>query len=958
MTTPQHAAPPALAPIERRFATADRRMQGEKGASLLLRSWPWLCGAILLAFAVDVALHVGAIPRLVLLGAVVLFGVAIVVTAAWIAWGRRNSMEHVARELEARDATLGSKLINLLQLHEQTTDPKVAPLTRELAGRAITGYVDDLGPVNLEGLARTDRVQREAKRTACGVAGFFLLLVLMSDITRTELARFFDPFGDHPPYSFTRIEISEPGNDHTEIIYGQGVMVRAKTAGHRPRELWLSYWPSGQPKQTTTVPMFDKGEQGFAQQIEAVKSDLIVVAHTKTKHSISKQRRIGVVLTPKLEKAWVKLTPPAYTGLPAEERALQLKSLKALTGTQLDFRLRSNRPLHRGTLEIIKSATESKRVPLTASGEMEVSGGLVATETTRLRFSLVDQDGNASQETWEVALQVTHDLAPEVAISNPSSDSFVAMDFKLEPLIEANDDYGIKTLRIHQARNGVYGEPRVIEFDKIERHARETVPLDLKTMGLNSGDTISLFGEVIDTAPEPHIARSAVVTITVISVEEYNEFLRQQTDMADIEAKFSELSNQLQDLIEEQKSLSQQSEALKKQAEKATPQEREAMAPKLDELLAKQTDVNKKLNDLANRMENFVREQPLFDVEADLKGALAEKAQQLRESTKTNDMENRILSQHGNQLDPAMTEAFQKSSDQQLSRLGETKKQLAQQVTAPLEDMAKMHELVKSFNRFKELHAAQQQLAQQAKAYDRGTPLEREDQIALKDLAAREHQIGAELEAVEKKLREDAATADEQFPKASKSARALADAMKESRLTTHASNATNAMLQARGDQSAQLSQRLLDEMNKLFSECESASQGAGNEMDSCLRLSHGLNPGNNFKQMLECKKFGTTPGQFGMGPTGQGGLSGYSVTTGPNSPVMGNETQATSSARTGGAGKDKAQPLAAQPNVSLDRDVAGRDVNAINRESGAVQGEMTVEQYRDLVEKYFKAITK
>jgi len=44
--------------------------------------------------------------------------------------------------------------------------------------------------------------------------------------------------------------------------------------------------------------------------------------------------------------------------------------------------------------------------------------------------------------------------------------------------------------------------------------------------------------------------------------------------------------------------------------------------------------------------------------------------------------------------------------------------------------------------------------------------------------------------------------------------------------------------------------------------------------------------------------------------------------------------------------------------VALDRDDTGRNVNAINRESGAVQGEMTVEQYRDLVEKYFKAITK
>jgi hypothetical protein len=33
-------------------------------------------------------------------------------------------------------------------------------------------------------------------------------------------------------------------------------------------------------------------------------------------------------------------------------------------------------------------------------------------------------------------------------------------------------------------------------------------------------------------------------------------------------------------------------------------------------------------------------------------------------------------------------------------------------------------------------------------------------------------------------------------------------------------------------------------------------------------------------------------------------------------------------------------------------------VNPLNRESEAIQGETTVDQYRELVERYFKAITK
>jgi hypothetical protein len=52
-------------------------------------------------------------------------------------------------------------------------------------------------------------------------------------------------------------------------------------------------------------------------------------------------------------------------------------------------------------------------------------------------------------------LQVTFDLGPEVQITTPRADAFVAMDFKADAVIEAQDDYGVRTMRIHQATNGV-----------------------------------------------------------------------------------------------------------------------------------------------------------------------------------------------------------------------------------------------------------------------------------------------------------------------------------------------------------------------------------------------------------------------------------------------------------------------------------------------------------------------
>jgi hypothetical protein len=811
------------AAVTTQLEAAGRILQKERGATFFLRACPWLLGFVAAAFLADVIFHFGANIRVGTdLGFLALISLVAAI-AIWTARIRKRSLEHTARILESRDAHLGSKLINILQLRNQKTDDRLAPLTRDLASVAIDGYSAELTGVDLQRVARTDGVRNEAKRSGYWVLGFVGLLLLCSGIAKTELLRFLDPFGDHPPYSFTQIAISDPGVDDSQIVYGQNLMVTAKTAGHHPGELFLSYHAPEKPELVTTVPMFDKGDRGFTQQIEGVTTDLVLVAHSKNRHSLSKQRRVQVILTPKLESAFVKLSPPGYTGLKPDERPLQFKTLKALVGTELTFRLRSNRPLKEGRIELTRAPGDAETFPMTASAENEVSGTIDAKDGGRLAFTLVDRDGHPSQETWECTLQVTHDLEPDIRITNPPGDSFVAMDFVIEGVIEASDDYGVKTVRIHQALNGVYGEPRVNNYDTTTRNAREVLNLDLKTMALSSGDTITLFAEAVDTAPEPHIARSKTVTLTVITVDEYNQFLRERTDLDDISAKYSDLLNQFHDQVEQQRAISEQADALQKQLAQAP---NDAAQKKFDELVAKQNEVNTQLNKLADRMDTFVRDQPLYDIEAELKKTLEAKADEIRESTKENDAAAQSTAarttnpQGERQLDQPIVSDFKSASDQQLAKLGGAENGAREQMMQPLQDLALMQEIMKDLNRIQDLDAAQRELATQAKAYDRNTPLTREDQLALKNLAAQQKAIGDALQEVRDKLRNDAYAAEEKFPKAAESAHEIADMIDDLRLQMHAGKATDAMLQARGDQSAQLAQKLSDEMSKLFSKCQ------------------------------------------------------------------------------------------------------------------------------------------
>jgi hypothetical protein len=950
-----------------RLAAADREHQKETGIRLLLRSVKYACAAILAAFLLDVILHLAAGWRLGLLLAMVSGGGALLGASWYVAFVRRNRIEHIARFLETRDLAIGSRLINLLQLEEQTCDTSLAPLTRDLARQAVENYTAEMRGVPFEKLARTDELGYYLKQAAWALFGFAGVLAVEFRISTVEIARFADPFGDHPPYSFTRLEMVEPGPAGTNVIYGSGLIAKVKALGHQPREVFLTAFPPGHFEQAVTLPMFDKGNVGFEQLLDNVRTDLVVFAHTRDRRSESKQARIGVILTPQLSRALVRIAPPAYTGIRAEEKPYEFKGVQALEGSEVRFRLQSNRPLREGLLEITAGDQTPQRIVMRKSGDNEVTGFFRANESGRLRFGIVDVSGLPSQGDCEGALTVTHDLPPEIHIANPEHDAFAAMDFKLQARIEANDDYGLSEIRLHRGLNGVYSAPKIFRYDTVVLDSRETVDFNFADLGIEPGDLISLYAEALDNAPQPHLARSQIVRLQVISVADYNNYLREQSDLSDTEAKYAELNDVLQDLIDQQKQLGDEMQKLAGQLAKADARQRAELAQPLDSLLSRQNELNEKLNQQAGRMENFVRQHPLYDVEKDFQELLRQQAKNIRSSTQDNDAVANDIAQRSSppggprQLSPDLLAALKKASDDQVARLGGVEEQTDQQIVQKLDDLSQMQELIKDFNLFESLYRTQQDLARQSQVYNRPGQLSREDQLALKDLAATEKQVADTLNQLQQKLRDDAKAAGKLFPKAAQSGRDLADQLDEHRLKPLAEEATGQMLAGAGDQSFQLADRLRSEMEKLFVNCQGGNCPGGDELDTYLRL-QGMNPGNNFAQMARSRKFGLGTGRGLAGGMGQGlmGTSGYAVMDGSALNVMGNE----SLARNGNAAARQSSPYGKGAGTSAEQGKGSpgkpdvlKGLNPVNRQSAAVSSETVIQEYNTLVDSYFKALT-
>jgi len=953
--------------ITQRLAAADRSHQRQVGATFLVRTAKYLLAVAVLFFGLDAVLHLEAPIRIALdLGYLALLLLA-GACAYYIAQVRRNQPERTARLLESRDATLGSRLINLLQLRRQVDSSELPELTRSLARQAVETYEAELSQRDFTPLTKSPELPRHVRRAGIGFLSFAALLAVLYPISKTEFARFLDPLGDHPPYSWTQIEIAEP-DEETTVDYNGNIVIKAKTSGHTPSDLFLSFRKSEDDASGaapfTTLPMYRKPDVGFYQSIEQIRSDITLFVHTKNGKSLSKKRHIKVGLIPKIEKAFLKITPPAYTGITAKEREFRFKEITALHGSKVEFRFQSNRPLASGVI----TPAQGTALALTPSAENEVGGSITAEESTRLQFALVDPLGNTSQETAAAPLTVTFDLPPAISIESPAQDGFICDDFKIEARISASDDYGIRTIRIHRALNETFSPPLRIPFEEITRNASTTVDFDVKSLGVQPGDTLSLFAEAIDTAPEPHLARTRTLRLMVISTEEYNDYLRERNDISAIQHKYSSLLNEFHDRIDEQKELS---EAIRKLEEKRsdpkTPMDEKELRQELDKLMAQQAEVNKKLEKLAGQMENFVREKPLYDLESELQHNLTEKASTIRDSLKENDgalkanLEN--LAKNSEASLPEQLNALAslgEESQKQIDALAPAQQQAAEEILPPIRDAALMNALLNDFNAIKYLHEVQSNVADEAKAFGNRPNMSDEDKLALRQLAGTEKKIEQALDKVVANLRNHAEAASETFPKASESARDLAAKIEGQRLSHIADQTARTMLASKGADSWHLAERLRQELSELFETDDSADGGSMcKEFDKYLKLTRRMNSGNTFAQMARSRKFGMGKG-MGANPGNEGsfgeGIDGYSTSSMPNFSLFGGETLGGDDTASGDGqfGRDGASATARK--ADLDKADTLPAPETANRQTDETRSELPIDEYRGVIDAYFDSI--
>lgn len=927
-----------------------------------LRSALWLIALIPLLLVADILFHFSDLLRLGGSIAIAVAAAASLGTAIWRACVVRPPLLRIARLLEERNPQLGSKLVNILQLDEAAQIPNADPLTRTLARHAIDDAGKSLDLPALAPLVKERAVPRRVRQVLGSAAVLAAIILFGGHHARQQWLRFADPFGDHPPFSLTRLEIAKPGANDS-VLYGGAFTVEAAAYGHPPKELFVTAVATDGQSPALTLPMFARGDGTFVTTLENIRHPLEFTVHTRDQRSRSRHRRLGLILTPQIEQCVVRITPPAYTGLPERKLPYRFTSLQTLSGSRIAIEITSNRPLGSGSIEM--EGVGSAPATLTLGPGSEPNSHTVGTEfiaehSARLTFFIRDIDGNPASETPSSSLTVSSDLPPTVAIASPEKDALVAENFTLPVVTEGSDDYGLHSLRLHIAVNDHFLaiDPATPE-SPTARHQRIEYPLDLAKAGAKAGDRIDIFAEAVDNRPDPQIARSPIRHLLVITEAEYNRQLRELADVAMIAGKYEELLGRFEDQLAEQGRIAEALDALHKAA-KQNPGD-EKLLDRFSDAYAQQQHLNRQLEDMAREMREFGRNDPLYDFEKGLHEKLKAQADAIENSVKENnkDGEKALDSSPPPPAAPtpeavaAMAEAARK----QLDRLAGEEKKADEAIREPLQELAQLHELMKDFNRFGELAAEQKELAQQSKAYQDKKELNALDQLALRELGARQRQLAQDLDQLGKKLRHDADAAEEKLPNAAESARKLAEQIDAADMPGLARKAAQSMLRSEAGQAHAQALKLDQEMERLFNDqAQEGQQDVAGELDRVLQLSRNLNPGDSLRQMMMSRHFRPLPGEGGQ--AGAGGEMANAM-TGEDGLLLGGESlmDGPISDSIAGRGDRGGQGSAGAPTAKVDTPDEAKIDRQSSRRTGTPDSSNLLQQYENIADAYFRRLT-
>jgi hypothetical protein len=917
------AAPPGGAVVKTRVLESVRR---PLGAWLLLCILLLLVGVVgglaagagLLDAAVDLPESLRVLAPYGLAGA----GLCVAAFGIW-RW-RQFDDEGIARSYERTQPALGNRLINAVQLSGRAA----ATATEEcLRQQAV-----ELGREAAAGVVIWPAVRRTAQ--VAGLLAGAALLVWVAlllggrDLLSAVAPRFFDPRGDHPPYSRLKISVT-PGI--AEVLYGGQVEVRATVApANASSDKFFLVAKSG--TNVTRTLMFLAPDRSFFQSLANLREpvEYFVTDGRARSHRFS----IAIRYTPQITLAEVTTAFPEYTGKPPHAGKLGEEPMALPEETRLSFRIASNRPLKSGQMVLTPVlGGQPSQVVFTPEQNNVVTGSFVLKEPVVFSITVRDVNGLESAIPRQGRLNILPDERPRLFVLEPGRDAVATPSIRVPVRVEATDDYGITRVLWLRALNHSVERPfnMKLALKSGPQAVEASGEFDFGKLGVRPGDVIEYYFEAADNYPKgPNLAFSRPYKIQIISQEQYESILRQSAARKALFEPYFALDSWLRRLAERARNL-------ENKAQSGSEADRQAAAKEAAALAADLAKYEKELGEV-------LRQATLFDVEQAFRNTLVAQHTGVGEARKKLD-----AARGSGQLDP---KELSEASDL-LNKLSNTEED---EVGQPAKQIAAVAQLLARADTFAKLARQQAALAQLARRFsDKSGGLSRVEQIEMDELADQQRRINGALRSMLDSLPELLAKLPDlpQYEPLRSDVDAFLKAIARETIEDDLAQSAVKLSALDGPAGHALAQQAADKMDKLVAKCCSSLEG---QAKNCLRFQPSVQEAlrDTLSQILAA--MGAKPGNGQNGQNGKDGKDGYALFNdevalyGPNMQLAGEQA--------GGGREPAAAANRRSERVSGDaRDPALKPAAAPGRVRLQTDAKFPL-RYRDLIGDYFKAIAE
>ncbi len=627
-----------------RLRTRIRSVAAAGGVGLTLFS---VATAVGLAILMDIFFDLPVAVRLGMLVAAA--GLSVVGVAFWIIrpMTQRVQDDELAAIVEQQYPELNERLLSAVELDEYS-DSDASPMMKKWLMQetvSLSKRVDFADSID---------ASRSVRRCWWGgIACLALLLptLFAGDAYAVLVSRFLNPWGNYERVQNLILQVVD--GDRT-VSQGSDVTIEVKAGwrfqpGTLPKSAWLEWTTDNSPTEARRLDWNQKTESyiGTLPRIGRSFSYHVSAARSKTR-----SYRINVVPLPVVEELQVEISPPAYTGHPAQFHDLVLGEIRVIEQSRWDVSARFNKPIEKaeilwldGTaspeqLEKLETLPGGlpifKRTEFTLSADKQLASieEVLSLNSPSGRFVIrgIDKEGLASDTSAIRRLTIDADQPPLIQFTDHEENTAVRPDDVLDIPVSVIDDFGMSSVELHyeMIRTEAFHEQGILKMENLRDQGRaltHSFRLDLSPLKLEPGMRLTLRGRATDERPVPKPNESWTITRSLLIRSDAKPYGEQT--IVEQQQRTEQVIETLKTELQQQKEKARQFEQDAKEAN-ANREEWEAQ-----EDVQQMQEKLEKLQQQLEKLSALFEQQPLFDQIAKETREIAEgKLEEASESVK------------------------------------------------------------------------------------------------------------------------------------------------------------------------------------------------------------------------------------------------------------------------------------------------------------------------------------